>query len=951
MKEEIKIVRGRVACVSPDSLECRTPGGEHASVQLMPEQRYLAELLHPGMRVNLVDVRHDRARFIVAEPDYLVNATAVAGCMADYGDSELVGLIRRLAPAPASQAIQMGNFAGRLLDEALHGESATKPYARSVRDFFGTSALGIMALGSDFDSRSFHQEAQRQKKHIAQAVEHGLEAKAPGFKPSEALVEPSFFCEALGLQGRIDCMAEDASVVVEQKSGKGAWGSRTPDMPEIRREHYAQLLLYKAALRYGHPGAQARAILMYSHYPSPLVEVDDSEPLLQDAMKLRNYIAISELTRARKGHGFLARITPEQLNRSGVAGRLWTNYQRPQLQAVLDPIARATELERAYFMRMLRFVAREHVLGKEDFASAWLSTTDEKLAAGSMLCGLRLLPGSFPAGGKVERVALTIDDAGSGAAANFRPADIVLLYPYASGEEPHMPGALPLRCTVRAIADDAVELELRTPQSDARLLASRGDDLWAIEHDFIESGSDAQYRGLHSLLRAPRSRRELLLGLRTPEVAPHYILSRDYGHFNDLVERAMRARDLFLLLGPPGTGKTSHGLMNILTEELSHAEAAVLLTAYTNRAVDEICSKLEENGTDYVRLGSASACAPFCREHTVDAIVERAETLEQVRKRLATVRVVVGTTAAINARIELLSMRRFSLAIIDEASQILEPQLAGLLGAMHRGESAIARFVMIGDHKQLPAVVRQSPQESAVDDPVLLAAGVTDCRQSLFERMMRRFHDNDALVWRLNVQGRMHPGVAEFAAMRFYGGNLHPVPLDHQLAPAHDARVRFVAVIPEDDDTGANDKVNAAEAAAIADIVAGIYRRHKEAFDPATTVGVIVPYRNQIAAVRRRLQAVCAPAAAISIDTVERYQGSQRDHIIYGCTVRKEAQLEFLTESTITDTDGTVVDRRLNVALTRAREYLIIVGNPRILSLNPVYADLIDFLQKNDAGV
>ena len=89
MKEEIKIVRGRVACVSPDSLECLTPGGEHASVQLMPEQRYLAELLRPGMRVNLVDVRHDRARFFVAEPDYLGNATAVAGCMADSGDSEL----------------------------------------------------------------------------------------------------------------------------------------------------------------------------------------------------------------------------------------------------------------------------------------------------------------------------------------------------------------------------------------------------------------------------------------------------------------------------------------------------------------------------------------------------------------------------------------------------------------------------------------------------------------------------------------------------------------------------------------------------------------------------------------------------------------------------------------------------------------------------------------------
>ncbi|MDE6109413.1 MAG: hypothetical protein K2F72_03905, partial [Muribaculaceae bacterium] len=162
MKKVCEIVRGRVASISSDTLECHTPDGGRTSIVLNHGQRYLADMLRPGMRVNLVDVTDGTARFIVAEPDYLVNATAVAACMADYGDSPLVGIVRRLAPAPNSQAIQMGNFAGRLLDEALHGESTAKQYSQSVRDFFGGAALGIMALGRDFDSRSFHAEAMRQ---------------------------------------------------------------------------------------------------------------------------------------------------------------------------------------------------------------------------------------------------------------------------------------------------------------------------------------------------------------------------------------------------------------------------------------------------------------------------------------------------------------------------------------------------------------------------------------------------------------------------------------------------------------------------------------------------------------------------------------------------------------------------------------------------------------------
>ncbi|MBJ2184397.1 MAG: AAA family ATPase [Muribaculaceae bacterium] len=954
---EKDVMRVRVVCAADDAVECRAADGTCVRLSYVTgpadspyDSSYLRPLLHPGMKLNLVDARCDdvlHARFIVAEPDYLVNATAVAGCMAEYGDGALVWLMRKLGAAPNSEALQMGNFAGRLLDEALHGESRTKPYAESARDFFRGAATSIMALGRGFDSRAFHAEAMRQRSNLVRAVESVLPRVSPGFRAADAIVEPTFFCEVLGLQGRMDCLLPDGSVVVEQKSGKAAMGSRGVETPLLRREHYAQLLLYRAALRYGHPGAEAEAYLLYSKYYHSVVDAGASEPLLQHAMALRNRLALAEIDYGRNGFGVLENLTPESLNTRGSTGALWTRYQRPQLAARLDPLHKADAAARAYFMRMMRFVAREHVLAKlgngsgdgTGFASAWLCTAAEKREAGSLLDRLRLLSPADGHSGTVSDIVLSVPDDGGGDAANFRVADIVLLYSYGDDAEPDLRAALPLRCTVRAMEEGRIHLQLRTPQSDARVLLRDAGRRWAVEHDFIEAGADAQYRGLHALLCAPRRRLDVLLGRRVPEADASRTLRGSYGDFDDTVRRAMQARDLFLVVGPPGTGKTSHGLVGILGEELLDPCTSVLLTAYTNRAVDEICARLEACGTDYVRLGSASACAPFCRRRTVDALVEAAPSLAEVREHLLSVRVVVATTAALNTRIELLSLRRFSLAIVDEASQILEPQLAGVFAAMCGDVPAVERFVLIGDHRQLPAVVRQDASESRIDDARLRGLGFSDCRMSLFERMLRRYHGDASVVGELTRQGRMHAEIADFPSRMFYGGRLLPVPLPHQLAPSCARRVSFVAVEPAAGDV--SDKVNSAEAAVIAGVVARVVDEAGESFDPDMTVGVIVPYRAQIATVRAALVArgITAPVA---VDTVERYQGSQREHIVYGFTVRHPAQLAFLADSTIRDTDGAVVDRRLNVALTRAREYLTMVGNPAVLRHNALFAALID---------
>ena len=419
-----------------------------------------------------------------------------------------------------------------------------------------------------------------------------------------------------------------------------------------------------------------------------------------------------------------------------------------------------------------------------------------------------------------------------------------------------------------------------------------------------------------------------------------------------MVLRSRQARDLFLIVGPPGTGKTSYGMLLTLQEELQSSNSRVLLAAYTNRAVDEACSKLLEANIPFLRIGSADGCDAACRPYLMDEQL-RGLDADAARRRLLATRVVAGTVSTLARRDSLFALLRFSLAIVDEASQILEPQLLPLLSALHGTESAIARMVMIGDPRQLPAVVQQPVTASAVDDTLLQGIGLHDCRASLFERLLRRYGTDPLCTFMLTRQGRMHRDIAAFPSRWFYDGQLDVVPLPHQTAvtAAGDSRVMFYDVPAPKSNPGVveSPKVNVAEARAIAVFAVDVYETVAATFSAERTLGIIVPYRNQISAIRSQIEAECrrrhisgSPLEGVSIDTVERYQGSQRESIIYGFTVMHRWQLAFLTGNVFTDEAGNVVDRKLNVAMTRARSKLILVGNSALLERIVTFRRLID---------
>ena len=955
---------------------------------------YLKTVLWEGAQMNLVRIRMDERgetvmpELIILEPDFLVNITTIASCFETYAESPFVNLINKIKPNVNNRAIFLGNLSGQFLDDTVHGRVI--PFESSIKEFVNKNALSMISCQELIDNFvQFKQDAQVQKRNIEKLIGTDLPKSIGQYSKEDVVLEPSFFSEVLGIQGRLDFLCQKGRdvTIIEQKSGKGEFvpfkspGSN-PDIPVIRESHKVQLILYRALFNYefGKYAEELRHImLLYSKYSAGLVLLANDQTLLLRAIRMRNLIAWSEIYYAKEGLDILTTLTPDKLNQKNISGRLWENYVKPQLSALLAPIYSATPLERSYYLRFLRFLENEQLLSKvgnkqkEDsgFASIWNDTLEDKKTAGNIYDGLTVTEFCYDDEGSaaISGVVLKFNEPQSADTTNFRIGDIVILYPYNYDKKTRVPNAcaqMVHRATIVDIREDEIELKLRNTQTDKGTVENKPEGtLWAIEHDMLESMTGSLYTAMHSFLSAPKSRRDLILSQREPICDTSIHRKGEYGAFNTLVEHAKQAKDIFLIIGPPGTGKTSYGLVNLLKEELLEEGTNVLLLSYTNRAVDEICSKLvemrqENPDFDFIRLGSELSCSKEYLDYMLSVKSKKLNSANAVMKMIQATRVFCGTTASLNANISLLGIKHFSLAIVDESSQILEPHLIGLFSAQKDKRCRIDKFVLIGDHKQLPAVVQQTVEESAVSEPELIGINLRDCRLSLFERMLSRFKTDkgydERYVYMLTKQGRMHRDIAEFPNQAFYGNKLDIVPLEHQTLPTvrKDSansiitmltthRIAFVAARPTVLSPSA--KTNKTEARMIAATVRAIYELSSDDFDKDKTVGVIVPYRNQISTVRNEIDRYGIPCLHdITIDTVERYQGSQRDFIIYGFTIQQPYQLNFLTND-VFEEDGMIIDRKLNVALTRARLHLILIGNPVLLNMNVTFSNLLDFVR------
>ena len=909
-----------------------------------------------GMQLNLLDCHREGTTItpglIVVEPDFLVDISSVAACFQDYGHHTMSYLFNRLKARSNSQHILLGNFAGSALDDLIN--SPTTSFADTLRKSFCEQALQFCTCNG-FDATCFKADAQQQVTNIREAVNILFD----DYQQNRALIEPSFVCEHLGLQGRVDLMTDDMRLLVEQKAGKNWNIERLANhLPPVspypyKEDHYVQLLLYYGVLRYNFQLSADKVDirLLYSKYAARqgLLVVNYYQQLFREAIHIRNLIVAQEVRMAREGFAtVLPQLHAGILLEDQKKADFFNKYIRDEKEQVVAPMHHLSDVERNYVERMLTFVYREQLAQKTGVqegqsgsqADLWNMPLAEKQEMGSILMGPIVER-------DVEHVTLRIDT--SEVLPNFRRGDMV--YVYRCDDVPDVCRSILYKGVIELLTDTLIAIRLNERQQNEHVFS---EGTYAVEHASSDVTTTSALQSILSFCSASEDKRQLLLGLRPPRRDTSITLSHSYSpHYDEMLLKARQAQDYFLLQGPPGTGKTSMALRFLveeaLTSSISHLPSSILLTAYTNRAVDEICGMLEDAGIDYLRIGNEASCDPRFAHRLLNRVLAEKPRLDDIRQQLQEVRVVVSTTSMLQSRSFLLEIKHFSLCIVDEASQILEPNIIGLLSS-----DSIERFILIGDHKQLPAVVVQPD-----DEPTL-----HDCRLSLFERLLRQEREagREAFTAILRRQGRMHPDIAAFPNEFFYAREqLQPVPLPHQEEtelsyhqPSEDAlddllKQHRVLFFPSDLDTPhpsslnhqTSDKVNPAEACLVADLLRRIYRQYGERFDATKTVGVIVPYRNQIAMIRREIAQLGIPQLLdISIDTVERYQGSQRDVIIYSFTIRHPYQLDFLCANCFEE-DGRTIDRKLNVAMTRARKQLLMTGCTPVLNQNPIFAELI----------
>ena len=488
----------------------------------------------------------------------------------------------------------------------------------------------------------------------------------------------------------------------------------------------------------------------------------------------------------------------------------------------------------------------------------------------------------------------------------------------------------------------------------------------------VRAFDDTSYRAMFDALSAVSAARDgrlaemadIVCGLRRPGFRDIYPVRLPWLNKSQesAVNKVLSCRDVAIVHGPPGTGKTTT-LVEAVYETLRR-EDQVLVCAQSNMAVDWICEKLVERGVPVLRIGNpvrvsdAMLSATYERQfesspdypelwslrkavRDLAASARRrsggersalASRLRDLRRRIVELEVKIHVRLFDNARVvastlvgsanPLLQGRRFSTLFIDEAGQAME---AATWIAVSRAD----RVVFAGDHCQLPPTIKCVDAE----------------RRGLSRSMMEVLVDRcPEAVTMLNVQYRMNEAIMRFSSDWFYSERLVADPMvRHRGVLDFDSPIVWI----DTSDFDFREKFVSASRGRINADEGDFFLKQLEAYVNKIGVerieaenidfGLISPYKAQVGYLKKQLSrsgVLRSIRRRITINTIDGFQGQERDVIFISLVRDNDGQrIGFLSDL-----------RRMNVALTRARSKLVICGSVETMSKTPFYKKLYDYI-------
>lgn len=943
-----------------------------------------------------------RPSTIILAPDYLIDVSGVADCFKDIkGNTSAEGFaifyfIKRFLPNVRSRAIFMGNIVNHLFDEQVNDfenadfkELFTKTFKKYPLEYVTIPDMGM----------EFLEEAQNHFNTLKTVLTEDFPTIGID-NLSQAITEPSFISADYGLQGRLDLLTEqnDKINIVELKSGK--LFSYRPN--GINLHYHAQALLYKYLISNGFEGKidDINTYILYSrplNKPNTITGFEHKQlryatpykELESQLFNVRNRIVALDYKLANANleelHHIFTSLSLKNLElKSQVT---FPHFYHRDFQEIQETLHHANNLERTYFYLFAQFISKEQFLAKlgsptletdRGFARLWQSdfpmNMDDSIIEGLTIESEECI--------KINQSVKTVsfERPFQDKEVNFRQGDLCIVYA-SDSEKDFVTNQQNFKGYIEEINKEQVVIRFRNRQSKTLFLQKKQ---WTIVPDFMEVGFQSMYKNIYAFLGQTNEKKKLWFGLTKPNVKDQIydeeITRLEGENLNkeqeNIIRKMMQAEDYFLLVGPPGTGKTSTVLKHLVRELYKDEKKNVLVLAYTNRAVDEISEAIDDaighipkiTPQHFIRIGSELSTAEKYRPNLLNNLPfnNRRELVPMIQEH----RVFVSTIATFSNRQDILELKDFDTVIIDEASQILEPQIIGIL-------CLFKKVILIGDEKQLPAIsVQDDSFANLLDTPKtnelsLLDIGLTNLKNSLFERMLatckkQKWTD---VYDTLTTQYRMHHEIADFPNITFYQANLKVGTAPHQLEKTLYSNIdeenflqqkiannRFLFFPSKVNKKDTSLKVNSYEAELVSQLIQEVitlYKVNNQVFDPQKTIGVITPFRSQISQIKKQLENDKIPNFdKIIVDTVERFQGSQRDIIILSLCMNSSHQVRNLTNYVEVEEEVNcekiAVDRKLNVALTRARKQQFIIGNDRLLANEMIYFQLIEYAKSNN---